>query len=89
MNTLLSVYGAGSIALAVLFLLCFALVHLARLVRFGWNAQKKPKAQPPQIEPKKEPPPEKATAPEPVYYIVERKKRTKSNYSEPKQIRFK
>ena len=89
MNTLLSVYGAGSIALIVLFLLCFALVHLARLVKFGWNAQKKPNTKPAQIEPKKETPPEKATVQEPVYYIVERKKRTKSNYSEPKQIRFK
>ena len=88
MNNLLSVYGAGSIALVVLFLLCFALVHLARLVRFGWNAQKKPKTQPPP-QPQKETPPEKPQAQEPVYYIVERKKRTKSNYSEPKQIRFK
>lgn len=91
MNTLLTAPFKGIIWLVVLFGVCFLLVHTARLVRFG---QKYRKLQnPPPREEKKEPPaPEKKAPPptgEPVYYIVERKKRTKSTFSEPKRIDFK
>ena len=92
MNVLLSKSGLGVIWLAVLFVLCFALVHIARLVRFGRAYQKQQKqTQPP--EEKTEKPTEKKTPPqnagEPVYYIVERKRRTKSSFGEPKRIDFK
>ncbi|MBQ8684835.1 MAG: hypothetical protein IJ514_01530 [Clostridia bacterium] len=79
----------GVIALIVLFILCFFFVHIARLVKFGWSYQKT--AAPPKE--KEEKPKEKAPAEqkpqEPIYYIVERKRRTQSSFSEPKQIRFK
>ena len=82
--------------LTLLFSLCFFCVHVAVLAKRGWNANA-PKQQPV----KKEKPPEKAEKttkkpseppkqPEPVYFIVERKKkRAKSSYTEPKEIRFK
>ncbi len=58
----------------------------------GWkyrkaqNAPKAPTAPPPAPE-KKAPAEEKPQ--EPVYYIVEKKRRVKTAFSEPKQIRFK
>ena len=94
MYTLLSIYGTGAGALILSFILCFFFVHLARLVRLGWQAQKhsnqtntKPSNDKPTEKPKEKQ--SEKTAPEPVYYIVERKRRVKSGYSEPKQIRFK
>lgn len=60
------------------FLFCFILVHLVKLAYIGIRSMKKP---PEEI---KKPTPQ----PEPVYYIVE-KKRSKKSYSEPKQIQFK
>lgn len=92
---LLSVSPAlGIVWSALLFLFCFLLVHIARLVQFGWkykNADKPaPKNEgppkPPQAE-KKAPAEEKPQ--EPIYYIVEKKRRAKTTFSEPKQIRFK
>ena len=88
MHILLSSPVKGIIWLTLLFLLCFAFVHIARLVAFGQKYRK----QPPPSEPQKPPPPEKKAPPqaeEPIYYIVERKKRTKATYGEPKRIHFK
>lgn len=86
MNTLLSVFGAGFVSLIGLFALCFFLVHTARLARIGWESQKKP----PQGKPEEEKPaPVEEKPQEPIYYIVEKKRRVKTGYSEPKQIRFK
>ena len=90
MHNLLSVYSAGVIALFILFMICFVLVHIAQLVNVGWNAQRKPQHKNIEAdEPKEKPPAKPPTNQEPVYYIVERKRRAKSSYSEPKQIRFK
>ena len=88
-NLLLVTPFTGVVCLLLLFLISFFCVHIARLVKFGWKYQQKKPA------PKKsEPAPEsekKAPAPqEPIYYIVERKKRrAKPTYGEPKQFRFK
>lgn len=84
MNNLLSVFPVGALSLILLFALCFLLIHTIKLIRLGWQTQRK---QPPA----KEKAEEKAPAPtqEPIYYIVERKRRTKSSYGEPKRINFK
>ncbi|MBR2441639.1 MAG: hypothetical protein IKB20_01000 [Clostridia bacterium] len=73
----------------LLFLLCLAGVHIARLAQMGWEYQSQ-KRKPDEKTP---PPPEKkapAEKPqEPIYYIVERKTRkAKPTYSEPKPIQF-
>ena len=89
--SLLSTPFFGFIWLGLLFGVCFALVHIAKLVRLGRKYQKS------QLTPADPPKPkteekQSASAPkaeEPVYYIVERKKRVRSSFSEPKQIRFK
>lgn len=60
------------------FLICFILVVTVKLAVLGVRSLKKK----PEEKPK---PPPKA---EPVYYIVE-KRRTKSQYSDPKEIKFK
>lgn len=83
----------GAIWLSLLFTFCFLGVHIAQLAKIGWKHLSAPSAEPnkPQNQPaapdKKAPAPQ--TAQEPVYYIVERKKkRPKTNYGEPKPIRF-
>lgn len=93
MNNLLSTNAAiGVVCLTFLFVVCFLFVHIARLVKFGWAFQKQ--NQPPSSkkeEPKKEeksPEPPKSDT-EPIYYIVERKRRAKPRFSDPKEIRFK
>lgn len=62
------------------FLFCFILVHLIKLAYIGIKSLKKQ----PQKEEKKPTP-----KPEPVYYIVEKKRARKANYSQPKEIEFK
>ena len=66
----------GIICSASLFLFLFLLVHGIRLALLGYKALRK----------KEEPAPPKPQ--EPVYYIVEKKKRPKTKYSEPKPFRF-
>lgn len=87
MNTLLTAPAVGGFALVGLLLLCFLLVHILRLAEIGWkHKNERPTTQPP---PEKKPePPQRA---EPIYYIVEKKRkpRPKPNYSEPKEIKFK
>lgn len=67
----------GILYLFLTFLFCFILVHGVKLTILGIRYVKKPR------EEEKKPVPK----PEPVYYIVE-KKRTKKTYSEPKEIEF-
>ena len=92
---LLSPALTGFFSLLGLFLFSFLFVHGAKLILFGWlyqqnNVQKPPE---PTKPPEKKEPVEEKQAPaaqEPVYYIVERKKRrAKSTYSDPKEFRFK
>lgn len=91
-NILLStLLPRGILWCVLLFFFCFLGVHIARLVRFGFkykNLQENPQPKPPEkTEEKKSPPPPSGA--EPVYYIVERKRKTRSSFSEPKEIRFK
>lgn len=79
---LLSVQGTGAVLTVALLLFCILVVHAVKLAKVGWRTlfKKLPPEEPKKPEPK----------PEPVYFIVERKKRkTKSDYSKPKQIQFK
>ena len=77
---LLSVQGTGAALTIALFLFCLFIVHAIKLAKIGWRTLFK--KLPPQ-EPKK---PE----PKPVYFIVERKKKkAKTDYSEPKRIQCK
>lgn len=68
----------GLLYLFLTFLFCFILVHLIKLAYLGMVYMKKPPLEEKKPEPK----------PEPVYYIVE-KKRSKKTYSNPKEIEFK
>lgn len=86
-NLLSATPALGVLWLILLFIVCFCGVHIARLVRFGWLYQKKNEPKP--SEEKKEKAPEPKPSAEPVYYIVERKRKTRQSYSEPKEIRFK
>ena len=88
MNILSSSPVLDFIWVIALFLACFLLVHTARLLLLGWKHRKTPpQAQPPATAEKKTPVESKPQ--EPVYYIVEKKRRTKTTFCEPKQIRFK
>lgn len=92
-NLLLSAFPLGFISLIVMFLLCFGGVHIIKLAKLGWDSRnhEKPKNTP--VSKPADSIKEKAPASqpqEPVYYIVERKKkRPKTSYGEPKEIRFK
>ena len=87
-NLLLAPAILGILWLVVLFGVCFLAVHIAKLVKCGWLYQKK-EDPPKPTEEKKEKAPEPKPSAEPVYYIVERKRKTRQSYGEPKQIRFK
>ena len=77
---LLSVQGMGVFWTCCILLICIILVHAFRLARLGWRTIQK------KLPPEKPKPKE----PEPVYYLVEKKKkRAKTEYDKPKQIRFK
>lgn len=79
---LLSVQGTGAIAVLVLLFICIVVVHVGKLAYLGYRTRGK--KLPPEAP--KPPEPEK----EPVYYIVEKKKkRVRSEYSEPRRISFK
>ncbi len=90
-NLLAATAFLGVFWLAVIFGGCFLSVHIARLVKFGWLYQKKEEPPKPTEakEEKKEKAPEPKPSAEPVYYIVERKRKTRQSYGEPKEIRFK
>lgn len=69
----------GILYLLLTFLFCFILVHIIKLAYIGIKSLNKA---PEEI--KKPAPP-----PEPVYYIVEKKRARKASYSEPKEFKFK
>ncbi len=80
---LLSIQAWGAFYTVILFLLCAFAVHAVRLAAIGYRSMKK------QARPAKKTEPSRGQT-EPVYYIVERKKkRPKSEYSDPKRIQFK
>ncbi len=78
---MLSVQGQGLIFTVIIFLCCVIVVHAFVLAKIYRTLHKKlPPEQPPK-EPKKS---------DPVYYIVEKKKkRVKSEYTAPREIKFK
>lgn len=75
----------GVLYLFLTFLFSFAVVHILKLAYFGFLSVYKKPEEPPKAEPK----PRKEKKPEPVYYIVEKKRTRKQSYSEPKEITFK
>ncbi len=80
-RALLSIQGLGAVCTVILLFICFTLVHIFKLARIGYRARKNLPPTPPKPEEPK---------PEPVYYIVEKKKkRAKASYSEPRRIDFK
>lgn len=69
----------GGVYAALLFAVCFSAVHIIKLARRGYRDMRKPPEAPPEEKPA-----------EPVYYIVEKKKkRPKAEYSAPKRVTFK
>lgn len=75
----LSVPNQGLLWCLLIFVLAAALVHGAKLIALGYRAARK----------KEEPRPAPEKEPEPVYYLVEkRKKRSKTEYGTPKKIEF-
>lgn len=90
MNTFLGIFW-----ILFLFTFCFFAVHFIKLAQIGGKqlkASKTPpatKEEPPKkAEEKKQTPPSESER-EPIYYIVERKRKSKSSFSAPKEIRFK
>ena len=71
----------GLLYLVILFAACFAVVHIARLAWLGFKATRKKNVQ-------NEPPKEPQKQAQPVYYIVEKKRQKKANYSSPREIKF-
>ena len=92
-NFLTATLLSGILWLSLIFGLCFLSVHIARLVRLGWLYQKnalKPTEQEQPSTEKKETAPQPKPSAEPVYYIVERKRKPRqASYGTPKEIRFK
>ena len=86
----------GLLYLAILFLACFAVVHVVKLAWIGLKSVRGKQQDAPEDDngnerdkkPKKNAEPDKR--PEPVYYIVEKKRsRSRANYSPPREIKFK
>ena len=79
MELLLSIQGQGAFYTFCIFLICVIAVHIAKLAYIGWHARKK-----------KEPVKEKKTETEsePVYYLVEKKKKSAPQYKKPKKFKF-
>lgn len=72
----------GLLYIMIVFAACLAVVHIARLAWLGFkSSRKKP-------EPKEPPKEEQKPQPQPVYYIVEKKRARKANYSAPREIKF-
>ena len=79
---LLAVQWTGCVYVLILLFFCFIAVHIFKLAHIGYRARKNLPAE----KPRPEKPPEQ----EPVYYIVEKKKkRVRTEYSDPKRISFK
>ncbi len=79
---ILSVQGQGALYTVLALIIVIIVVHGIKLARIGYRSLGK------KLPP--EPPPKEKNEPEPVYFLVERKKkRVRSEYSEPKRINFK
>lgn len=79
---ILSVQGQGALYTVLVLIIVIIVVHGIKLARIGHRSLGK------KLPP--EPPPKEKNEPEPVYFLVERKKkRVRSEYSEPKRINFK
>ena len=79
---ILSVQGQGALYTVLVLIIVIIVVHGIKLARIGYRSLGK------KLPP--EPPPKEKDEPEPVYFLVERKKkRVRSEYSEPKRINFK
>ena len=79
---LLTVQATGALYAFLILIVCVILVAGGKLARIGWRSLYK------KLPP--EPPPKQEKPAEPVYYLVERKrKRTKPEYSAPRRIDFK
>lgn len=79
---ILSVQGQGALYTVLVLIIVIIVVHGIKLARIGYRSLRK------KLPP--EPPPKEKNEPEPVYFLVERKKkRVRSEYSEPKRINFK
>ena len=79
---LLSVQSEGALYAVLILLVCIVIVHAAKLAYIGYRTlgKKLPPSPPKKPEQK----------PEPVYFIVEKKKkRAKAEYTEPRRIQFK
>jgi len=100
-SMLLSSSIGGIFSIIALFGFCFACVHVIKLAKIGREVQKeyakkstesKEQNSPTPIQKEEKQAKEKPSeqnAGEPIYYIVERKRRTKSSFGEPKRIHFK
>ena len=76
---LLSVQGRGALFTICIFFIAVIIVHITKLALLGWRAYKR-------REPKKQE--EKPEPQEPVYYLVEKKKKTSPQYKKPKKFKF-
>lgn len=83
MNLLsVSPQAQGFLWTVLIFLFCVIAVHGVKLAVIGFRSLHKNLPE--------EPPQKPESKPEPVYFIVERKKkRAKSEYSEPREVKFK
>ncbi len=95
MQNLLSFQSVGGVIVFLLFAVIFIIVHVVKLARLGWLLQGKEKpreqAPVPQAKPQEKEKTDDSQKPQPIYYIVERKKRPPKrnyHYDEPKSIRF-
>ena len=74
----------GILYLAILFVACFVFVQMVNRAVIGFKSVGRKPGDKPQPEP------EKKKEPQPVYYIVEKKRaRSKATYSKPREIKFK
>ena len=70
----------------LIFLCSFAVVHIIKLVKIGLDSLKEKSEPEPEKKEKKQEKP--AKQPQPVYYIVEKKRARKATYSAPREISF-
>ncbi len=73
----------GLLYLILLYIACYVFICMVRLAVQGFKSMQKDRAEQPPAEE------EKKNEPQPVYYIVEKKKaRSKATYSQPREIKF-
>lgn len=72
----------GLLYLVLLYIACFVFINIVKFALIGIKSlRERPQEKPPE--------PEKKSEPQPVYYIVEKKKtRSKATYSKPREIKF-